>query len=103
MSAPPTDRERARAHAELLILDAYRARAVTARRMGNALRRRMSLESTLTAIECHPWPVAGHADLLEIAAAARLLADDLRLELYGTRIEATTLRLRAGQSVLGEV
>ena len=102
--APPTDRERARAHAELLVLDAYRRRIATARTIGSPLRRRMALGGILTGIACHTWPVAGHADLLAITAAALALAEDLRLELHGPRVEPiTTLRLRAGQPVLGEV
>lgn len=102
--APPTDRERARAHAELLILDAYRARAATARTIPSPRRRRQSLAAIYNGIGDHLWPASGHADLREIRDAAYRLADELRAELFGERLTPiTTLRLRAGQPVLGEV
>lgn len=101
--APPTDRERARAHAELLVLDAYRARIATARRIANPLRRRMSLSAIYDGIGGHLWPASGHADLLEIRDAAYRLEEDLRVELFGPRLAPVpTVRVVGGRPTIGE-
>jgi len=102
--APPTDHERARAHAELLILDAYRSRIATARTIPNPRRRLASLAAIYNGIGDHLWPASGHADLLEIRDAAYRLAEELHAELFGPRpVTVTTLRTVAGRPTLATI
>ena len=101
---PPTDRERARAHAEALILDAYRSRIATARSIANPARRRLTLAKIYDGLTSHLWPASEHPDLREITDAARRLAEDVRVELFGPRLAPiATVRLVGGQPTIGEV
>lgn len=91
---PPTAAERARRDQLAVILAGFRSQVSAARTIGDQRRRRAALERIQTAIVCFAWPSA--AALADITEAALALAEDVRCQLHGPRIEATTVRRFAG-------